>query len=432
MAVVALLSAQQRMPPDAARPDGPQGGEEELRALTLIAGQTVLERQMAALASVGASAFFLAVQTVPAALLALVDRVRAQGLPLQLVRTMAELADATQPDDVVLIVDDGLYADAPYVRALVDAPVPTILVTPDVELTRNLERIDGGARWSGLASVSGLMVDELRDTPDEWDVPLTLLRRGLQATPRRLGCDPAHVTGGEITVVDTHILREVVERHVLSAARPAAPGTFRNGFAEPLARIVGPSLLRQPGAAALVPVISALVTAAGFALGWLGQPAAVAWLGLLVSVLTALAAYLATFRKVDGALLATVAEAAPWAMLAAFALAVWQHGPMETDALIGLAAQMGTVVATAAIARLLFDSIGRRRQAGWMLPDIGIVWVAVTVAATVGLGRAVWIVLPLLVALQLLGWLILTRPQGTRNAGAAGAAATSPSQFKRR
>ena len=163
--------------------DEPGGG---LRATLPLAGGTLVERQARLAAAAGVHRIILVVERVPASLAASVDRLGAQGLNIVVARSAAEAAGAVGEQDLLLVMADGLVADAAHVSRLLDLGPPIILTVPDTRVDDRYERIDAQSRWAGLALVDGEMLKATAEMLGEWDLQSTLLRRAVQSGARQL------------------------------------------------------------------------------------------------------------------------------------------------------------------------------------------------------------------------------------------------------
>jgi hypothetical protein len=157
--------------------DEPGGG---LRATLPLAGRSLVERQARLVAAAGANPIVLAVERVPQALLAAVDRMRRQGLNIVLARTAEEAAEAVHPGDRLLLVADGLLAGEGHIGRLIDIPGRSILTVADARVDDRYERIDAESRWGGLAMLDGEMLKQTASMLHDWDLQSTLLRRAVQ------------------------------------------------------------------------------------------------------------------------------------------------------------------------------------------------------------------------------------------------------------
>ena len=158
--------------------DEPGGG---LRATLPLTGRTLVERQARLASAAGANPIVLAVERVPEALLAAVDRMRRQGLNIVLARNAEEAAEAVHPGDRLLLVADGLLAGEGHVERMLAAPGRSILTVADAKVDDRYERIDAESRWAGLAMLDGELLKQTAAMLHDWDLQSTLLRRAALA-----------------------------------------------------------------------------------------------------------------------------------------------------------------------------------------------------------------------------------------------------------
>jgi hypothetical protein len=163
--------------------DEPGGG---LRATLPLAGRSVLERQARLAAAAGAESIVVAVERVPAELLAAIDRLRREGLKIVVARNAREAADAVQPGDRLILVADGLIAAQAHLTRLSALDGYALLTVPDARVDDRYERIDAQSRWAGLALLDGELLRQTSEMLRDWDLQSTLLRRTIQAGARQL------------------------------------------------------------------------------------------------------------------------------------------------------------------------------------------------------------------------------------------------------
>lgn len=405
MALVALIAASEAL-----------DDVKKLRALTPVAGETIIERQSARALDAGAEMLFVVVGTVPAELLQALDRVRRRGARVQIVRDAADLQSALQPTDRVLLVADGLIAPAGHYKAVAAGAAPALLVTADTPLTQKLERIDAAQRWGGLALVPASSVAELAAMPGEWDMVLTLLRFAVQAGAARLACEPALFGQGEISVVADFATASQMEQAGISQVEYGGMGVGRSLVSMPLVRLVGPALLRAPRVIDAVPWATALAWLVTVAAMLLDQLTVAAMAGVVGSLGLTAMRFLAAFRIENAALerfralfrtLSVILLALlPWA---SSLMANPPAPPPLAEVAMGLC-----LAATILLARWLYGELAAERHLHWLLPDSDQAWLLLAVAAPLGLLVPVLALLPLLGLIQLLVWMRLAKRRKPR------------------
>lgn len=156
-------------------------GATTLRAELPVAGQTLLEQQARLLASAGAQRITVLVERLPPGLLGAVDRLKRDGIAVDLARSVEDAADRAHPDERLLVLADALVTDPTALEMVLAAPAPAVLVLPDKPDTRGWELIGANARWAGVMLLDGTLLRRTAAMLGEWDLQSTLLRRAVQA-----------------------------------------------------------------------------------------------------------------------------------------------------------------------------------------------------------------------------------------------------------
>ena len=212
-----------------------------------VAGRTLIERQARLAAQAGAERVVLLVERLPAGLTGAIDRLRRDGIPIDVARSAGDAADRFHPDERVLVFADGAMAGADAIRRLVGGPAPALLTLSEAVPPGAFERIDVGARWAGLALVSGDMLRKTVAMLGDWDLHSTLLRRAVGGSARRI--DIAEGAG----LGEPYAAMLVRSRGGAKAATEAAFAVDREGEGwparlvyGPLARLFGGLILDRP------------------------------------------------------------------------------------------------------------------------------------------------------------------------------------------
>jgi hypothetical protein len=151
-----------------------------------VAGRSLVERQARLAARAGAERVVLLVERLPAGLTGAIDRLRRDGIAVDVARSAGDAADRFHPDEHVLIFADGAMAGAAAIERLVAGAAPALLTLGEAAPPGPFERIDAGARWAGLALVRGDMLRKTVAMLGDWDLHSTLLRRAVGASARRV------------------------------------------------------------------------------------------------------------------------------------------------------------------------------------------------------------------------------------------------------
>ena len=156
------------------------------RTLLPVAGQTLIEYQARIARACGAGHIVVLVDRIPALLVAAFDRLRSDGIEVDIARDAGEVADRIHPDEQLLVIAGGVVASRSIVEALARKPAPTLLTLSDTPQTSHFERIDALDRWGGLALLDGKLLRETAAMLGDWTLGPTLLRAALQAGAARL------------------------------------------------------------------------------------------------------------------------------------------------------------------------------------------------------------------------------------------------------
>lgn len=191
-----------------------------LRATLPLAGRALLEYQARLAVYAGAEHILVLVERVPVALSMAVDRLRRDGLRVEIARDVADAADRIHPNERLLVIGDGCIAASGQAERMAETRPPTMLTVPDDDAHAMFERIDGTARWGGLLLIGGALLRDTVAMLGDWDLESTLLRRAVQAEAARL--DAASIGGGDGAplLVDGVGRLDGFDRTMLAAARP--------------------------------------------------------------------------------------------------------------------------------------------------------------------------------------------------------------------
>ncbi|HTU12754.1 MAG TPA: hypothetical protein VMG08_17830 [Allosphingosinicella sp.] len=242
-----------------------------LRATLPLAGRTVIERQARLAASAGANPVVIFVERLPAALSAAVERLRRDRVPVKLVRSVEEAAEAVDPFDRVLLVGDGAIVPAAQQLRLAAEKGPAVLTVPEGAHGELYERIDAQSRWAGLAAIDGSLLRETAGMLRDWDLQSTLLRRTLQAGAGHVEADGA----ASVAILDRDQDLDELERRIIAGA-DTANRSWSDYLLSPIERLLTMMLIGSPLSPQLIGLAAAVLTGLGavsFYVGWY-------WIGL--------------------------------------------------------------------------------------------------------------------------------------------------------
>jgi hypothetical protein len=263
-----------------------------LKALSPLAGRTLMEYQARCAAAAGAAPIVVLVERVPPALAAAFDRLRAERITTVPVSNGREAATRFEPGTPILQFADGVAPSMTLVQRLADADGRAVATVPDDERHQLFERIDNERRWAGLALVDAGTLSSTAAMLGDWDLQSTLLRRTIQSGAAMIGA------GEEATPYLAHAAAEpqAFDRHLLRSSRRARrdwPSRYLLPIVEEFAteQLMGTPV--RPSWLMLAALLLTVAAAAAFTQGW--HWAAVGAL-LLASPLDLIAERLATLR----------------------------------------------------------------------------------------------------------------------------------------
>lgn len=208
-----------------------------LRAELPVAGQTVLEQQARLLSEAGAERVIAIAERLPPSLSTALTRLRRDGLVIEVVRQVSDVAQRVRPDERLLMLGDGVVTDQAAAARLLTSPAPAILTLPDAPETRDWELIDASARWAGVLLVNGDLVRQTARMLGDWDLQSTLLRNAVQAGAERVD---ARAVMPLLAQVDDPASALAVEQAISQSATRRHTGALDRYLFDPLARLIAP------------------------------------------------------------------------------------------------------------------------------------------------------------------------------------------------
>jgi hypothetical protein len=158
---------------------------DRLAALQAVAGQTLFEYQARIARACGVGHLVVLVDRMPAELVAALDRLRGDGVDVEVARSMADAADRFHPEEMVVVIAGGVVATRAVIERLTQHQAPLVLAVPEDPANSEFERIDATHRWSGLALLTGAVLRKTAGLIGDWTAGPTLLRVALQEGVRR-------------------------------------------------------------------------------------------------------------------------------------------------------------------------------------------------------------------------------------------------------
>lgn len=372
MALAALIAAHGQVD---------EGGE-GLRATLPLVGGTLLEHQVRLAQRAGAGHIVVLVERLPAALTEAFDRLRRDGIVVDVARTATDAADRFHPDERLLVIANGCLAGQPLLARLVAAPLPALVTVPEHSERHAFERIDSVTRWGGLALVDGARLRRTAAMLGEWDMLSTLMRRTLQEGATRIDAFPPDTAASPelLLIADRASALQGIEGRLIQASRGQAetwPARYLFPPVEDLALRPLAGRRLDPMWLAVAAAVAALLAVPAAIVGW-------RWAGLVLLLssgpLTAVAHRLAATRLAHvrrATVLGRVRDGAAAAALLALGYDLSSKSGWGIAVVAGIA--VGATAALAVERRTL--SMLRGRAPLWLAGVDALIWPMLPFAA---------------------------------------------------
>ena len=187
--------------------------------------------------AVGVGHAVIHAERISSTLLATVDALRAEGMSVDIGRTVLDAAELVHPDEAVLLIPALLVIPVERLRALSLCAEPTILCVRDEATNERYERIDATARWTGFARIDGGVLRRTAAMVGDWDFASTLMRRAVQEGAAR-AILTAEEASAELMGIDDPVLAQAAARRMVDTAPAAAGSWAARWLVAPLARVL--------------------------------------------------------------------------------------------------------------------------------------------------------------------------------------------------
>lgn len=152
------------------------------RAFLRIAGASLAQHQLGLVLGLGCQRLIcLARQTSPE-LIALQHGAEAAGLQFHIVAGPQQLSTLVTANDELIVVTEGLFADAADLSSLLSDSKAAVLALPDDgAVAEGFERLDINNVAAGVIKIPGSLIERLHDLPPDCDTASALTRVALQS-----------------------------------------------------------------------------------------------------------------------------------------------------------------------------------------------------------------------------------------------------------
>ncbi len=228
----------------------------------------------------GAGHIVILVDEVPAPLVAAFDRLRGDGVDIDIARNASDAADRIHPDEQLLVMASGVVTLRSVILDLVRTSKPTLLTVPDIPENAHFERIDGQDRWAGAALLSGKLLRETAAMLGDWTLGPTLLRCALQSGASRF----AHDSRTALSLVQNEAAAQDASRAIAASAVVSNEGLFDRFVTSPIAGRLTPIALSRHVPVDLVAVLPLVITVTALTFAVMGWPASAFFTFLLSGI----------------------------------------------------------------------------------------------------------------------------------------------------
>ncbi len=240
-----------------------------------VLGAHPLEFQLRRARAAGVGHVVIHVDRMTSALLASTERLRSEGLSIDIARTVNDAAEMIHPDEAVLILSPDLILSSARLTSVATAAEPVLLCVRDEPANERFELIDATARWTGFARIDGALLRRTAAMVGDWDFASTLMRRAVQEGAARETLIPEQA-GADLMLIDSGSAARAAGRRLIATTPVADAGGAMHWLIAPVARMIA----RSAGEFGLEPQ---WVTLAGIVL--FGAAAACAMAGWIVASL---------------------------------------------------------------------------------------------------------------------------------------------------
>ena len=210
-----------------------------------VAGQSVLELQLKAIRNAGCSFFIIEVDNVSGPLLALVDRLRQDGVSIEFARTPNDLRSLVQDGmKLFILAEDHFYSDA-LMSQLMSQDISFIATLDSRDENSDFERIDLNTRWAGFASLEANVVQTISDLPDDWSLMSSLLRHAIQKKVAFLPIMQANLQNMDIAILGDLHKAERLSQHIIKSRAEITKGWVERFLFAPIAGLLAPKIWKK-------------------------------------------------------------------------------------------------------------------------------------------------------------------------------------------
>jgi hypothetical protein len=238
-------------------------------AFVEIAGRSILEWQIHSLQRAGIQRFLIEVDNIPGSLLALVDKLKHDGLDIDFVRKINDVKNILSPQAELVVLAEAHYFSDVVVSEMMALPAPFIATVDSRDDNAAFERIDLNTRWAGMAILSSVTVQSIGELPDGWSIASSLLRHAVQAATPFMPIAQSKLQQGDIVRATNQADFAPVIDNILKPRGDEAAGYIERRIFGAVGKYLAPLVWRNHSANA--PIRYSPIVAAAAGLGAAGM-----------------------------------------------------------------------------------------------------------------------------------------------------------------
>ncbi|MFD1959660.1 hypothetical protein ACFSHP_12440 [Novosphingobium panipatense] len=147
-----------------------------------MAGSSVAQHQLGTVIALGCQRVICMARGMSPELAALQHDAEDAGLQFAVVTAANQLSGLVTAADELVVISEGLFADAAQTVSLLEGHAPVVLVQPvEGALAAGFERIDINRATAGVMRAPGSLVERLHELPIDVDAVSALTRIALQS-----------------------------------------------------------------------------------------------------------------------------------------------------------------------------------------------------------------------------------------------------------
>lgn len=157
-------------------------GQQFPRAFLRIAGASLAQHQLGLAIALGCQRVICLARGSTPELIALQHGAEAADLRFHIVAGAQQLSPLVSATDELIVITDGLFADAANVASLLEGGSSVVMALPDDgAIAEGFERLDINNVAAGLMKIPGSLIERLHDLPPDCDAISALTRLALQS-----------------------------------------------------------------------------------------------------------------------------------------------------------------------------------------------------------------------------------------------------------